>query len=269
MQDDMDFPRFEIMRFPARAVDYRGEGQYPNEYLFEERYSKQWYLSQYSVLGKYAAAALLDCDPILRGGGRLSTDGIVYEDSLPNVENGLPFPIARVWDLAHTKKQRSKEDPDWTSGTKLGFERRKNDPVLHLWIVDVIRTREGVLQRDAAIRRTAQLDGTMVQSGIEISLDSGDAFEYLRASLPEISWKRITTSGDKSARATPLESIFETPGHVHVVRGAWNNDWLDEVLRFDGTGKDHDDQIDNMSAGYIMLVKSQADFSFNIGRIGL
>jgi predicted phage terminase large subunit-like protein len=268
MKEDPDFPKFEIMRFPARAKNYTGEGRYPGEYLFLERYPESWYRSQYATLGKYAGSALLDCDPLLRGGGRLSTVGIVYEDEMPN-KDGVPmFPLARVWDLAHTKKQRSKEDPDWTSGTKLAFERRAGDPVLHLWVADVVRTREGALQRDNRIKQAAETDTAYCQQAVEISLDAGDAFEYLRAAMPQIAWKQVHTTGDKSARATPLEPIFETPGHVHVIKGAWNDDWVDEVLRFDGSGKQHDDQIDNLSAGYILMAKT-VSFTTNIGSLGL
>ena len=56
---------------------------------------------------------------------------------------------------------------------------------------------------------------------------------------------------DMSERET-CEScpMFEAENHVHVQRAAWNDDWIDELLRFDGTGKDHDDQVDNLSAGY-------------------
>lgn len=273
MKSDPDFPQFEIMRFPAKACDYKGEGSYRGEYLFLERYPVEWYRNQYAMLGKYASAALLDCDPMLRGGGRLSTDGIVYEDGLPEkTKEGKEFKlrIARIWDVAHTKKQRSNEDPDWTSGTKLGFEKRKDDPVLHLWILDVVRTREGALKRDGIMKAVAQADSSAIAQGVEESLDSKDAFEYIRSALPMISWNRIHVSGDKSTRATPLEPIFETPGHVHVIRGDWNSDWLNEVLRFDGSGKDHDDQIDNMSAGYTFLVgKSVSVPDWSAGALGL
>jgi predicted phage terminase large subunit-like protein len=78
--------------------------------------------------------------------------------------------------------------------------------------------------------------------------------------MPQISWKSILEKGDKAARATPLEPIFAAPGHVHAERGEWNDAWIDELLRFDGSGRDHDDQIDNLSAGYQNeLGSAQAD----------
>lgn len=251
MADDPAFPRFEIMAFPAKAADYEGEGEYPNEYLFEERYSKQWYETQYATLGKYSASALMDCRPISRSGGRFGVGNIEWLDALPD----KPLRWVRVWDLAHTAKQRSGDDPDFTSGTKLAFEKRPGDPVPHLWVAHVFRTREDAAKRDPMIKAIAMADGAQIKQGVEVSLDAKDAFQYFRQAMPQISWYAIQCKrGDKGTRATPLEPIFEAPGHVHVLRGKWNDDWIDELLRFDGLGKDHDDQVDNLSAGYIWLM---------------
>ena len=252
MRDDPDFPRFEIMQFPARACDYKGEGQYNGEYLFEERYSKQWYLAQYATLGKYSAAALFDCNPMPRTGGRFNLETIDWLEAIPE-DKKLRW--ARVWDLAHTAKQRAGDDPDWTSGTKLAFHNVPGDKVPHLWIADVVRTREDAPKRDALIKQTAERDGVYVRQAVESSLDAKDAYNYLRNAMPSISWNKINAmKGDKGTRATPLEPIFEAKGHVHVLRGAWNDQWIDELMRFDGLGKEHDDQVDNLSAGYLFLV---------------
>lgn len=255
MEDDPDFPQFEELTFPARAEDYRGPGTYPGKYLFLERYPEQWYRTQRAVLGKYSAAALLDCNPMPRTGGMLTTEWITYVDEMA-VDSDKVW--ARVWDLAHTAVQRNGDDPDWTSGTLMAFERRGNDPVPYLYVADVARTREGAVKRDKMIRLKATGDGVYVRQAIENTIDSKDAYEYVSAALPEISWTKINGKGDKAARATPLEAIFAAPGHVIVARAEWNDDWVDEIMRFDGGGQDHDDQVDNLSAGYAMLVASAA-----------
>lgn len=261
MKANEKFPQFEYMEFPARAEDYTGDKQYTGKYLFLERYSEDWYETEYAVLGKYSSSALLDCNPEKRLGGQLSMAGIVIEDKAP------PFfqvKWARVWDLAHTEKQRQKDDPDYTSGTLLAFEKRPKDPVLHLWVKHVYRTREGAKKRDAEIKNIANMDGIYVKQAIENSIDSKDAYQYIRDALPEISWNEITIKGDKTVRATPLEPIFESIGHVHVIRGDWNQAWIDEIRRFDGTGSGHDDQVDNLSAGYIFLVNQSVTMSDSI-----
>jgi predicted phage terminase large subunit-like protein len=247
MTENPDFPQFRILTFPARAADYKGEGSYPGKYLFLERFDEAWYRSQYATLGPYSASALLDCNPIVRTGGRFDLSTIDWQDEM-RVDTTKRW--MRVWDLAHTAKQRAGDDPDWTSGTLLAFEDEPGDHVPHLYVANVTRTREGAARRDPIIEGVAKADGVYVRQALGHSLDAKDAFEYIQKALPEFSWTAIIEQGDKGARATPLEPIFAAPGHVHVKRGEWNNDWIDELLRFDGSGKDHDDQVDNLSAGY-------------------
>jgi predicted phage terminase large subunit-like protein len=245
-----NFPQFEVMSFPARAADYTGEGEYTGEYLFTERYPESWYRTQYATLGPYSASSLFDCNPMLRTGGRFKLDGIDYYDHKAD-KNWI-----RVWDLAHTAKARAGDDPDWTSGTKLAIEVLPGDPVPHLWIDNVFRARDGAAVRDEKIKAIAMADSAYVRQGVEVSQDSKDACEYLRKSMPDISWNAINLAGkgDKGTRATPLEPIFAAYGHVHVRRADWNNDWISELMVFDGLGNAHDDQVDNMSAGYIYLM---------------
>ena len=264
MKDDPNFPEFEMMAFPAKARDYKGPGKYPGKYLFLERFAEKWYLTQYATLGKYSSSALLDCNPQLRTGGQLSTDGIIFQD-LKEFPDLFRIKYARVWDLAHTAKQRQKDDPDFTSGTLLAFEKREKDPVLHLWIRHVTRFRQGATKRDMQIKRTAEMDGPFIKQAVEDSPDAKDAYQYLSYSIGGISWNKISISGgDKTVRATPLEPIFETPGHVHVAKGIWNQDWLDEIIKFDGLGTGHDDQVDNMSAGYIFLISNSLHMTDDI-----
>lgn len=250
MADNPDFPQFKILTFPARASDYQGEGEYSGKYLFLERFDEAWYRSQYATLGPYSSAALLDCNPLVRSGGRFDISTIDWQDEM-HVDTSRRW--VRMWDLAHTAKQRAGDDPDWTSGTLLSFADDPGDPVPHLYVANVTRTREGAARRDPIIEGIANADGTYVRQALGHSLDAKDAFEYLQKAMPHISWTSILEQGDKGARATPLEPIFAAPGHVHVKRGEWNDDWIDELLRFDGSGKDHDDQVDNLSAGYAMM----------------
>lgn len=260
MKEDPNFPKFENLSFTARAEDYRGEGKYPGKFLFLERFPERWYLNQYAILGRYSAAALLDCNPQMRTGGQLSIDGIIYHEPFECPEY-YRLKWARVWDLAHTEKQRQKDDPDYTAGTLLAFEIRPGDPVRHLWVKDVVRIRKGATKRDKEIKKTIENDGPYIVQAVESSLDSKDAYEYLRDSIKTVAWRKINIKGDKTVRATPLEPIFEAPGHVHVIKGSWNQAWIDEVSRFTGTGDEHDDQVDNMSAGYILLVKRDVNIS--------
>jgi predicted phage terminase large subunit-like protein len=250
MKENPDFPQFKVLSFPARAADYKGEGSYPGSYLFLERYDEAWYRSQYATLGPYSAAALFDCNPIVRTGSRFDLSTIDWKDEM-RVDSDKKW--VRVWDLAHTAKQRAGDNPDWTSGTLLAFVDEPDDPVPHLYIANVTRTREGAAKRDKIIEGVARSDGVYVRQALGHSVDAKDAFEYIQKALPEFSWTPVLEHGDKGARATPLEPIFAAPFHVHIKNGDWKADWIDELLRFDGSGKDHDDQVDNLSAGYALM----------------
>lgn len=253
MKENPNFPRFDELVFSARAVDYTGPGEYPGEYLFLERFSRQYYLEQYATLGKYSAAALMDCNPTPREGGFLKTENIIYYT--PEEINKV-FPSLteiqwyRVWDLAHKAKERGGDDPDWTSGTLLGFKLFPGDPLPHLYVRDIKRIREGAGFRDSVIKTVARGDGTFIKQAMETSIDAMDAYDYISKSVKEISWIKIKVKGDKLVRATPLEPIFEAVGHVHVAKAKWNDDWVDELVKFDGLENTHDDQVDNLSAGY-------------------
>lgn len=254
---DPNFPPFKVVSFPAKdgevdigIKDYEkyGDRKYHIEhihydYLFPERYSKEWYEQQFASLGEYSSAGLLQCRPTIRGGNLINTSKIKIHTNANNFPNTKYY---RVWDLAHTEKQTQKADPDWTSGTLLTYV--KENDIWHLWIKDVARIRANAPERDNFIRAVAEKDGMNVTIAVENSIESKDAFNQMQYIF---NGRRVVRSvsikGDKVARMSYVEPIFEA-GNVNILSGSWNLDWLKEVKEFP-SGK-HDDQIDNMSAGY-------------------
>lgn len=246
MEEDAEFPRFQCLKFPAIS------DKYPQGCLFPERFNLVWYKQQKAVLGDYGFQSLMQLEPVKRGGNMLNTDCIVRHDSAMEFPRGLRW--FRVWDLAHSAKERAKSDPDWTSGTLLAFNVQDGMP--HLWVRDVNRMRKNAPERDAEIRQVTALDGPYVKIGIGRG-GSKDAISYLRKILKG---KRTVLSVpedvDKVVRATPLEPIFKA-GNVHVVNGApWLDDWIAELNAFPRGS--HDDMVDNISAGYAIW-QSQGD----------
>lgn len=250
---DPEFPRFDYLGFPARAKDNPHPEPYPGRYLFMERYSEGWYEEQYATLGPYSAAAILDCNPTRRGGNILPIDTIVTHPTADELPEELQW--YRVWDYAHSAKQRVGDDPDYTGGTLLAFRKKGvhpelREPIIELWVRDYIEFRESAPKRDAEIMRVTKQDGPKVRVLVENSLDSIDAAAILQAKLQGVrSVTAVNCPGDKVVRATPLEPIFEA-GRVHILRGAWNARWKQVIEQFDGTGKSHDEAIDNLSCGY-------------------
>lgn len=241
---DKDFPAFKVVTFPAMDGDVIVNGQEVKyKYLFPERFSAEWYEQQRASLGAYSAAALLQCNPVMRGGGLIDTSHIAIHDKevdFPKVQ------YCRVWDLAHTARQTMKGDPDYTSGTLLAFT--KTNGVYSLWIKDVARIRAEAPERDNFIMSVTEKDGASVSIAVENSLDSKDAAARLSVALKgRRVVKSVNIKDDKITRAGYIEPIFEA-GNVHILRGEWNREWLEEVGDFPG-GR-HDDQVDNLTAGY-------------------
>lgn len=252
---DEDFPLFETLSFPASRENAPLDlvDQYPGEYLFLERYTREWYKNQFAQLGNYATSAMMECNPVPRTGGILNTGGIVWHEDPKDFPKDIQY--YRVWDYAHTAVKRTGHDPDYTGGTLLGFERGLRNPANNqymwkIWILDYTQFREGATLRDQRIRGVANKDGRLVKILVETSLDSHDGFAYLANQLGGVyTVLPVNAIGDKMVRCTPIEPIFEAC-NVHVLKGAWNKVWLTGLQRFDGSGKTHDEMVDNITAGF-------------------
>lgn len=235
MRSDSDFPTFDFLQFPAKSECY------PSGYLFPERFSESWYESQFASLGNYGSAALLQCDPVLRGGNLLKTDNIQFVDTFSAFPGDLRW--VRFWDLASSVKQRMKDDPDYTVGTLAAV--RSEGASRTLYVADVRRIRGEAPERNRMIIATALSDGPAVIQGVESVAGYKDTYTTLNELLAGHSIvRKVNVSGDKIMRAEKLEPLFEA-GRVVILRGAWNLPWLDELAAFpSGT---HDDQVDSLS----------------------
>ncbi len=264
------FPVFEKAHMPARAKDYDGPGEYRGDHLFsgphtyrgktyQGRLSDKWYREQYSILGRHAAA-LLDGNPISESGDILNTEYINWindESEFPDIT------YARIWDLAHSAKKSTGDDPDYTGGTLLGLQRigynsEIKEPIYALWIKHFYYIREKASIRDQHIIRIAKKDPADSLIAIENSLDNMDAVDTLKSKMRGFKTVHPINTGkkDKVRRSVPVQPIFDA-GNVNVMRGAWNTEWLKQIAGFDGRGKTHDEAVDNITAGYQFLVKGR------------
>lgn len=262
-----DFPKFKLLSFPAENADFDYINKYGElehikyDYLFTDkelngtfykgRFTPQFYKQQRATLGDYSYQALYMCEPTTRGGNLLKVGNVVVHNSLSEFPH---IRYDRIWDLAHSEKQTQKTDPDYTSGTLVGY--RNVNGVWEVWIKDVARIRAEATERNNFIYAVMEKDGGAVQVGVEISIDARDTVLIMQKALR--GRRRIIpikTTGDKVTRMSYLEPCFEA-GNVHILRADWNLDWLKEAKEFP-SGK-HDDQMDNLSAGYELRVLSPA-----------
>lgn len=263
-QYDENFPKFKIVSFPAtngegdvwvdKTKETKAHWEHQEwEYLFPERFTPDFYKQQKAALGDYSFSALYQCNPQTRGGNLFNTDNIKYHD---NLEDFPKTKYYRVWDLAHTEKQTQKADPDWTSGTLLTYTKKVENGITkwELWIKDVQRIRAKAPERDTFIRAVTDKDGISVTVAVENSMDSKDAVSTMQSILNgRVIIRPLNIRYDKVARAGYVEPIFDG-GNVHIMNGEWNLDWIKEFKEFP-SGK-HDDQVDNVTAGYFLCCES-------------
>lgn len=249
MKEDPDFPQFTVVSFPAMGDEYE------SGFLFPERFPPSWYRGQAAALGTYGTASLLQVNPVARAGNILKTDRVQIHDAA-DIPLGLRW--ARPWDLASTEKQLVKDDPDYTVGALMAVEWRMppddadvGELIPHIWIRDVVRGRWAAPERDRFIKQTAMVDGAGVLVGTESVAGYKDTYERMADVLKGLRIvQKVTPPGDLLIRVNPLEPIFEA-GHVHLVRGDWNRDFLQEVAEYNSGA--HDDQVAALVTGWEMI----------------
>lgn len=237
---DPDFPEYRIIKFPAQDERYRADGAGDgSEWLFPERWSAQDYKSMRAAVAEYGWNSEYQQDPRPRRGNMLRMDRVkhwVDPEEWPSLVAGVRF--SRGWDLASTKKERSKSDPDYSVGTKAGYKDGR------LYIDDVVRGQWSGMQREERIRVCAEDDGPLVTVIVEVVGGYKDAFERVQAIVGGVvPVKDFKPATDKVARAACLEAVFEI-GNVYVKKADWNAAWRDELGAFP-SGR-HDDQVDSL-----------------------
>ena len=255
-----DFPEFRRLTFPARNAPADREAF--GEFLFLDRFEASWYREQYAVLGK-SARGLLDCDPIVETGNRFRTEGVQIHD---NADDFPAVRYVRAWDLASSKKERDSDDPDYTVGMlgAVTHETHNVDgvpiKVPHLWLKGAVFVRAEAPERDKLILKTVHSDGGGVPQLVEAFGAYKDTYTSLKALLRGVATvKASRLPGDKSAKAAPLEPIFEA-GNVHLLVGNWNALFLEHFQAFpDGT---HDDMVDPAAIIYGAFERDKVSFIF-------
>lgn len=230
--------RFKHLRLPARELAADGTATY----LFPERYSPEWYESQYRFLGTYCSSGLMDCQPVPAEGNTFR------KEWFPVAEPPQAFTsVCRAWDLAASSKRYS----NYTSGALLGLCGDR------IWVLDVARKR---VPAGAVARWIAQVgvrDGKQVEVVVERQPAAGAiATESIldlvaQQGLPAYSTGPIT--GDKLTRALPFSAHAES-GRVFLAPGEWNEAFLEEIVSFP-SGKT-DDQVDASAHAYNHLMLS-------------
>jgi predicted phage terminase large subunit-like protein len=238
-----DTGNWRIVRLPALAEADDPLGRAPGEALNPDRYPVEELMRIRAVLGSWAFEALYQQRPMPIEGGLFKREMFSkFVDAVPaQVEVRV-----RYWDKAATI-----DDGDYTVGVRMS---RTEDGLFY--IEDVVRGRWSPGERDKIIKQCAETDPPGTQIWIEQEPGSSgiDSVQTLIRFLAGYSVHADRVTGNKHVRAEPFAAQCEV-GNVILVKGHWNNAFLDELLMF--PNGQHDDQVDAASGAFNKISASQ------------
>lgn len=198
--------------------------------------------------GSYAVSGQQQQRPTPRGGGMFQRDDFKTCTAEWAIKKGGR--IIRGWDLAGSRKKTS----PWTVGVRM---RRTPDGLII--IEHVARVQGSPGEVEDLLLTTARWDGHGVEQ--DFPQDPGQAGLHQIAAfgrlLEGFTFHCTPESGSKEDRARPLASQCEV-GNVYIVRGDWNDTFLDNICSFP-RGQFKDD-ADAASRAYDAHLRSHDDF---------
>ena len=197
-----------------------------------------------SELGQFGYSGQILQDPIPLGGGMFKPERINIVEYAQAATNFTK--IVRYWDKAATKG-----GGDWSVGVKMGLHKDGS-----YWILDICRGQWSSDERERQIVACANRDGKSVRIGIEREPGSSGV-DSVKDSIKRLAGFSVVpnlASGKKEIRADTF-SVQVNAGNVYMVKGAYNNPYLEELAYFPN-GK-HDDQVDASAGAFSMLEKQK------------
>ena len=196
-------------------------------------------------LGPYGFAGQLGQDPKPREGGMFQRKDMEIVDVAP--AGGTQW--VRGWDFAGTSKEEAKKKgtkPAYSAGVKLKY----CDGIFY--IGHIVRERVSGRGLRSLMKNIASQDGK--ETLIDYPQDPGSAgksqAQDLASYLAGYTFYYSTESGDKVLRADPVSAQSQA-GNIKLVKGDWNEPFIDEVEYFPNGFKD---QIDALSRAFRRVV---------------
>jgi predicted phage terminase large subunit-like protein len=207
--------------------------------------------------------SLLNLDPITRARilkgdwearsmrGVLKREWFEIVDKIP-----AELSLARYWDTAYQKKNTS----DYTVGVKYGMSRNGIGYIIH-----IARTKATPHEVESFIANVAAQDSRSVRIVLQQEPGSGSALwidSMRRGALLGYPVQSDAVKGSKFERSQPFRAAAEA-GNVKILRGSWNEDFLDECEQFSPDEREykHDDQVD-AACGAFNLIRKPEPFAY-------
>ena len=234
-----------IIELSAEAEKDDPLGRSIGEPLWPERYSSEALQGIKDTLGTYFWQSLYQQHPIPGGTNVANESWFPTIDILPARSR---LRKVRFWDLAATPG-----GGDYTSGTLMSEDIETG----MFYVEDIRRFQKSARDVELAVRSMAEHDNHPI-TDVKILIEqepgaSGKALidHYIHDILKEFIADGRRTTGDKFVRAQPFFAAAEA-GKVRLLKGSWNQPFIDEVLMFpDG---DYDDQVDSTAGAFTDLI---------------
>lgn len=237
--------KFEIERRCTTILGFKDPRTYDGELLDPVRFPSEEVEKLKRDMGSYAFAGQYQQRPSSREGGMFKRAWFAIVDAIPVDTRAEQV---RAWDLAASVPKPG-ADPDWTVGIKMTKVEGK------FYIEDVQRFRDSAAVVRRSIKNLAGQDGRRCK--IRIPQDPGQAGKDQSQSIIGENAGYVITAGrptgDKATRAAPFSAQCEA-GNVFLLRGDWNEAFIDEVTMFP---QGHDDQVDAASDAFNLLAPSR------------
>lgn len=244
-QEEIAQPGFDREAWRDRMGRREGEAlepsRYPRPVLLALRDSP-------NGVGPVAFAALYQGRPTAEKGTLFDISQFKIVDA-----GEVPHPLEHYvveFDLASTEKQQ-RNDPDWTAAVLMG---RHLDGRTYVLNADRVRSEDP----SSWMRLFCQLAEAQLgfRPTVRMPQDPGQAGKRLFALyrdviMPDFGIEEADETGDKMVRARPMASV-QRGGHVYLVQGPWNGDFIDEHRNFPRAGA-HDDWVDAASNAFSWL----------------
>lgn len=243
---------FEPERACGTALGFSDPRTVEGELLFPERFPRQVVERDKKPMGAYAIAGQFQQRPAPRSGGMFQRGDFEVVEAAP--AGGR---VVSAWDFAASRLKPGTK-PDYSVRLRM----RKVNGIFY--IEHVLRGQWSAAKVNSQLTNTASQDG--YQTTIRMPQDPGAAgkadAEFKVRLLAGYSVIVKPVTGDKATRARPASAQAEA-GNVKLVRGAWNEAFLDEVCAFPNAA--NDDQVDAFADALNELALGS---SYNLDNVG-
>jgi predicted phage terminase large subunit-like protein len=212
---------FDPARACETAIGFADPRTDDGQLLDPERFPRGTVDALERDMGSYAYSGQYQQSPTPRSGGMFQRSDFEIVDAVP-----AGGKRCRAWDFAASQQKPGKQ-PDWTVGLRMVMV---NDT---FYVEDVLRGRWSASDVETKLKNTASQDSERVtirmpqDPGAAGKADSETKVKLLKGYTIVVK----TVTGDKATRARPASAQAEA-GNVKLLRGPWNDAFLNEVCAF-------------------------------------